>query len=394
MPKVMTIVVEGYVAGGADRVLSQLLPYFKDFKIELLVNIALDTGILLSQPIPANVNIVKYSWTTPSDVSNWAASARSPQMTLVRRTLSVLLRYPLNMLLFLRFLNHFRKYNPDILFVNNGGYPGGQASLMAVAAAVMCGNIRTIHLVHSIASPAQKLFFPLEWVIDRVVERGWCFVAVSEAVAQSLQHIRKLKVNAVTISNGLQVAPAPLPPVCKMPLEFLQVGYLDSVKNQKFTLLALGILAKKGIKTIRITFAGKETEKGYLSSMKELAKQLGVEDQIYFAGFVRDIQSLYLKFDAVLLTSIEEGMPMCVLEAMRAGRAVIATSVGGVPELVEHKQTGFLFSCSQPEELAQIWLQLLEQPALLAKMGENAYNRFIKYFTLDLQAQKYLNLVN
>jgi len=394
MSKTMTIVVEGYVAGGADRVLNQLLPYFKDYKIDLFVNTALDTTVLLSKPIPSHVHLVKYSWTTPSDVSNWAATARSPQMVLLRRVFSVLLRYPLNMALFFNFLNHFKRCKPDILLVNNGGYPGGQASLMAAAAAVMCGNIRTIHLVHSIASPAQKLLFPMEWVVDRVVERGKCFVAVSQAVAKSLQHIRKLHVAPITISNGLPTAPTPFPPTCTVPLEFLQVGYLSSVKNQKFTLCALGILAKKGIKTISITFAGKETERGYLAAMKTLAKKLDVEEQIHFVGFVDDIQSLYLKYDALVLTSTVEGMPMCILEAMRAGRAAIAASVGGVPELVENMKTGYLFSGSKPEELAEIWMQLLEQPALLATMGENAYKRFLEHFTLEIQAQKYLDLMN
>jgi len=394
MSRIMTIVVEGYIAGGADRVISQLLPFFKDYNIELLVNTALDTSVLLSYSLPENVQLIRYSWKTPADIGDWAARADSAHMVFLRRSLSVVLRYPLNMLLFLHFLNYFRKRSPDILFINNGGYPGGAGCMMASAAAVIRGNLKIIHLIHSIATPTQKLFLPLEWIVDRIVERGGCFVAVSDAVAQSLRHIRKLKVNLVTIGNGLQIAPQPLPPACEKPLKFLQVGYLDCVKNQKFSVLALGILAKKGIKNIYITFAGKETEKGYLSSMKELAKQLGVEDQIHFAGFVSDMQSLYLQYDAVLLTSIVEGMPMCILEAMRAGRAVIATSVGGVPELVEHTQTGYLLYGSGPEELAEIWMQLLERPAHLRTMGANAYNRFMEHFTLDLQAQKYLDLIN
>jgi len=394
MSTLMTVVVEGYAAGGADRVISQLLPYFKDFKIELLVNTALDTSVLLSHPLPENVQLITYSWRTPADIGDWASKTESTHMVFIRRLVSVALRYPLNMGLFLHFLNYFTKRRPDILFINNGGYPGGHACMMASAAAVIRGNIKTIHLVHSIATAPQKLFLPLEWIVDRIVERGGCLVAVSEAVAKSLLHTRKLRVNVITISNGLQIAARPFPPACETPLKFLQVGYLDSVKNQKYTLLALGILAKKGIKTIRITFAGKETEKGYLSSMKYLAKKLGVEDQIRFAGFVSDIQRLYLQHDAVLLTSTVEGMPMCILEAMRAGRAAIATSVGGVPELVENKQTGYLLRGSGPEELAEIWIQLLERPVLLRTMGTNAYHRFMERFTLDFQAQKYLDLVN
>lgn len=386
--------VEGYVAGGADRVLTQLLPYFKNFQIELLVNTGLDTSVLLSQQLPDNVSICKYSWITPADIGNWAARASSPAMVLVRRVLSVALRYPVNMLLFLQFLNYFRKSRPDILFINNGGYPGGEACRMAAAAAVVRGKVRIVHIIHNMAMPPQKLFLPLEWIIDRIVERGGDFVAVSDAVAKSLRQIRKLRVNPVAIGNGLQIAPYPLPPLCGNSLEFLQVGYLGGAKNQKFSIHALGILAQQGFTNIRITFAGKETEKGYLHELNELAKHFGVMGQICFTGFVKDIEGLYRQHDAILLTSTVEGMPMCILEAMRAGRAAIATAVGGVPELIEHAQTGYLLRGQDPRELAEIWKRLLENPDTLGRMGAKAYQRFVEKFTLDAQAAKYLELIN
>jgi len=394
MPKVMTIVVEGYAAGGADRVLGHLLPCFHEFHINLLVNDCHDTSVLLSGSLPDNVHLIKYTWRTPADIGKWASRAESAHMVLLRRALSVALRYPLNILLCLRFMNYFKKSGTEILFVNNGGYPGGHACMMASVAAVIRGDIRTINLVHSIATAPQKLFLPVEWLIDRIVERGDIFVAVSDAVSKSLHDIRKLRVQVTTISNCLPAATLPFPPLCETPLEFLQVGYLDSVKNQKFSLLALGTLAKKGIKSIRITFAGKETEKGYLSEMKDLAGQLGVEDQIRFLGFVDSVEEHYQQYDALLLTSVVEGMPLCILEAMRSGRAVVAASVGGVPELVEHAQTGYLFSGRDPAELAEIWIQLLANPGLLRSMGENAYSRFMKYHTLEVQAAKYLDLIN
>lgn len=390
----MTVVVEGYVAGGADRVLTQLLPYFKYLQIELLVNTGLDTSVLFRKSLPDNVRLSKYSWITPADIGNWAASASSPAMVLVRRVLSATLRYPVNILLFLRFLNYFRKNRPDILLINNGGYPGGEACRMAAAAAVVQGKIRIVHIIHNMAMPPRKLFLPLEWIIDRIVERGGDFVAVSDAVAKSLCQIRQLKVNPIVIGNGLQIALPPLPPLCGNSLEFLQVGYLGKVKNQKFSILALGFLAQQGFKNIRITFAGKETETGYLHELTELAKQLGVADQICFLGFVKNIEEFYLRYDAILLTSIVEGMPMCILEAMRAGRAVIATDVGGVSELIEHTQTGYLLRRQYPGELAEIWKQLLENPDIMVRMGARAYQRFVEKFTLDAQASKYLELIN
>lgn len=390
----MTVVVEGYIAGGADRVLAQLLPHFQSLRIKLLVNANLDTSVLLNQPLPVNVSLRKYSWTTPASIGNWAVSTPSAAMIFPRRILSVLLRYPVMVLLFLRFLHYFRKNRPELLLINNGGYPGGEACRMAVAAAVAHGGIRIVHLVHNMATLPSKPFLPLEWLIDRIVERRGHLIAVSDAVARSIIYVRKLKGKVITIYNGLPAAPPPSPPSCTKPLEFLQVGYLGQVKNQRFSILALGILARQGFRDIRITFVGEEAEKGYLSELIELAKQLGVSDQISFTGFVKDIEGIYPHCDAVLLTSTVEGMPMCILEAMRAGRAVIATAVGGVPELIEHSRTGYLLKGAAPVELSEIWKQLLDKPEALEQMGASAYQRFVEKFTLDAQVGKYLELIN
>lgn len=390
----MTVVVEGYIAGGADRVLVQLLPHFQSPRIELLVNAGLDTGVLLNQPLPVNVNLRKYSWATPASLGNWAVSTTSAIMLLPRRILSILLRYPVMVLLFMHFFNYFRKNRPDLLFINNGGYPGGEACRMAAAAAVIHGKIKIVHLVHNMATLPRHPFLPLEWIIDRIVERHGCFIAVSDAVARSLSNYRKLNGKVITIYNGVPTAPPPLPPSCVKPLEFLQVGYLGQVKNQKFSILALSILAKQGFKDIRITFAGEEAEKGYLQALTELAKQLGVSDQVRFAGFIRNIEEMYQHYDAVLLTSTVEGMPMCILEAMRAGRAVIASAVGGVPELIDHSRTGYLLKGTAPDELSEIWKQLLDRPDALEQMGANAYQLFVEKFTLDVQAAKYLEVIN
>lgn len=393
MSRRMSIVVEGYVAGGADRVLIQLLPYFSNWDIELMVNDGLDTSVLLGRPLPGNVTIKQYGWMTPADLANWVGRAATPAGAFIRRLISLALRYPATLLLFMRFLKYLGEYKPQVVFINNGGYPGGDACRMAAVAAVVNGNIHVVHAIHNMARRSSKLFLLIEWFIDRLVERGGCFVAVSEAVAESLRQIRNLRVNAVVIGNGLGVTLPPVPPPCRTPLELLQVGYLGRVKNQRLSILALGVLAQKGIRNIRITFAGKEVEDGYLQELRELAERLGVLSQIHFAGFVRDVDGLYPVCDALLLTSTVEGMPMCILEAMRAGRAVIASAVGGVPELVEQEQTGFLLHGQTPEELAEVLERILLQPDILRRMGEAASMRFMEKFTLDAQASKYLELI-
>ena len=87
--------------------------------------------------------------------------------------------------------------------------------------------------------------------------------------------------------------------------------------------------------------------------MKRRARELGLADTITFEGPVRDVRPLYLAADAVLLTSAWEGFPNAVLEALSLGRPVIATTVGDVPVLIRHGETGLLAEPGEPELFAE-----------------------------------------
>jgi glycosyltransferase involved in cell wall biosynthesis len=78
------------------------------------------------------------------------------------------------------------------------------------------------------------------------------------------------------------------------------------------------------------------------TELETVAKQLGIEDRVTFLGWRVDLDRVYADLDIVVLCSRNEGSPVCLIEAMAAGRAVVATSVGGVPELVEDGATGVL----------------------------------------------------
>src|SRR5690606_16452936 len=95
----------------------------------------------------------------------------------------------------------------------------------------------------------------------------------------------------------------------------------------------------------------------------------GLTGRVRFLGWCRDLPALYGTVDAVVLTSRNEGTPVALLEAMAAGRPVVATAVGGVPDIVEHGRSGLLIGDRDPAAIAGAVGRLAREPALRAELG-------------------------
>jgi glycosyltransferase involved in cell wall biosynthesis len=120
----------------------------------------------------------------------------------------------------------------------------------------------------------------------------------------------------------------------------------------------------------------------YGERIKLLPKQMGIADRVAFLGYAEDIASLYSAFDAVVAPSDAEGLCRVVLEAMAAGRAVIAVRAGGPVELVDDERTGLLVPPEQPAALASAILRLARDPDLRTRLGEAAAARVASRFSL------------
>jgi len=119
----------------------------------------------------------------------------------------------------------------------------------------------------------------------------------------------------------------------------------------------------------------------------ELVNKLNIQDKIIFAGDQKDIVSMLAIFDVSVLTSISDSFPGAVLESMAMSKPVVATPVGGVPEMIVHGETGFLGETK--EELAKAIIVLLKNPKLRKQMGMAGRERFEKYFTVDKMVKEY-----
>lgn len=119
------------------------------------------------------------------------------------------------------------------------------------------------------------------------------------------------------------------------------------------------------------------------TSLERLASQLGIEDQVVFAGRRSNQPNLHHLFDISVLCSTSEGLPNSILEAMAAGKPVVATAVGAIPDAVVHGETGLLVPPSAPGALAAALNELLADPARSRAMGLAGQRRAREAFSAE-----------
>jgi glycosyltransferase involved in cell wall biosynthesis len=127
-------------------------------------------------------------------------------------------------------------------------------------------------------------------------------------------------------------------------------------------------------------------------AIQELAAELGLARQIQFLGERSDIAELLAEADIFLLPSRWEGLPISILEAMRAGLPVIATDVGGVAEAVTDGITGCLVAVQNVEHLRAKLQQLIESPELMSRMGQNGRNRYEADFHIEFMVKRTISV--
>jgi glycosyltransferase involved in cell wall biosynthesis len=149
----------------------------------------------------------------------------------------------------------------------------------------------------------------------------------------------------------------------------LYVGRLYSRKGLLTLLRAAPIILQK-FRKVKFVISGKSFH-GEEEKLKTLASRLGVEKNVLFYGYIPDekLPKLYQAADIFVLPSIYEGMPFTLLEASASGLPVVATRVGGIPEVVSDGENGFLVSPLDIKGLAERILYLLENPSRAHEMG-------------------------
>jgi glycosyltransferase involved in cell wall biosynthesis len=157
------------------------------------------------------------------------------------------------------------------------------------------------------------------------------------------------------------------------------IGRMTAVKRTDDVLDGFRRLRDRGVDAV-LCMVGDGPDR---SSVEELAGQLGIMRDCLFTGYQEDVGPFFAAFDVFVLPSGNEGTPVTAIEALASGCPVVATRVGGVPDVVSDGEDGFLVAPGDVEELAARLAELANDPELRARMGTTGRGRMRTRYAVD-----------
>ena len=220
-------------------------------------------------------------------------------------------------------------------------------------------------------------------------------VAVSRSVAMRSADREEIRERTIVIHNAVSAeAPRNNRASVRAALGLgdepvgLVIGSLNAVKGHALLLEALATLAS-GMRQPTVLLAGDGPER---ASLMQRAASLGVGEKVRFLGFRRDIPDLLGAVDFLIMPSLNEGLPLALLEAMGQGVPVIATAVGGVPEVAEHERTALLVPPQDTRALAAAIDRLSGDSGLRARLSAGARTAVQASFSHSAMVGRYTAL--
>jgi glycosyltransferase involved in cell wall biosynthesis len=268
---------------------------------------------------------------------------------------------------------------------------GYKADLYAYAAS---WTSRTALLATTHNWPSKLFIMRLYAALDRLVLRRFDkVIGVSEVPTAKLKRSGVPSKKIVTVFNGVDLDRfGATVPTLRSELildDSALVGFVGRLVVDKGGTVLLH--AAKQVLAVRprtvFVFVGDGPTR---SEWETLAIQLGIEKQVVFAGMRENMPEVYASLDLLVLPSLVESMPMCLLEAMAAGKPVIATRVGAVARLIEAGQTGLLVEAGDVRGLATAIVQLLTDPEQLRRIATNGRRQVAEHFSAESMAKSYI----
>jgi glycosyltransferase involved in cell wall biosynthesis len=221
-------------------------------------------------------------------------------------------------------------------------------------------------------------------IADRALARlAHVHIAISAGLARYLAETEGFDAASFEIVHyGIAAGPEPDPPPAAPRL--LCVGRLVPVKGHDVLLRAFA-QARPSVHGLELELAG---DGPLRAELEALAARLELAGAVRFAGRVAPVAPAYERAAAVVVPSRGEGFGLVALEAAERGRAVIASAVGGLPEIVEDGRTGVLVPADDPGALAAAIVELASSPGRTAELGRAARVRALQEFSLDRCADR------
>jgi len=271
-----------------------------------------------------------------------------------------------------------RKFNPDIIHCNSAS-----VAQIAIPVALLHGVPVVVHLRNDLLRPAAKRYLVTKAsaVIANSVFTG------SELKACIDQRKRHVIYNPIEILNSNPMVQRVDNPMV------LFVGQIASIKGVD-TFVRMAAKFKDCVQKATFVLLGDEPyhSKGYLQEMKDMAEAMDVLSIIEFAGHVTNVEKYYSAASLIVVPSRKEPFGRVAAEAMMAGRPVVASRVGGLPEVVEGNVTGFLVEPEDATGFAEKVEYLLTHPDKAKAMGQAGRERAVRIFSPQEHADKVMGV--
>jgi glycosyltransferase involved in cell wall biosynthesis len=298
-----------------------------------------------------------------------------------------------------------RQIAPDVVHINNGGYPAARSARAAAISARFAGVKKVVMVVNNLAvrytGPDRWIDFPIDRLVVRATDR---FVTGSQAAAHQLQEVIGLKSGRVrSIHNGIRSRA--LTESASQVRHRLGVdprfdgivigvvALMEPRKGHRVLLDALSILIRENpIIALKIVvwLEGDGWLRGELESIVRLKKLSAI---VHFIGKETNVADMMNALDILVLPSIEsEDFPNVTLEAMSLGKTVVASAIAGMTEQIVHEETGILVEPRNAEALAEALGRLIELPDWSKCLGAKGRGRFLDMFTADMAVKNYIDL--
>jgi glycosyltransferase involved in cell wall biosynthesis len=392
---------EIYDCGGIDTFIVNLINSWPNIE---------DSFVIIANADYPGLNIVEKRVKRPTEIIRHNIKTypnlfkKSNFLHCLKRFASPILRYIficINTLLLRKLL---LKSKADVLMVVNGGYPGGDSCRAAsISWGMFSGKPKSIHNYHGIVQKAawhssmqERL---VDWFLCRYVNQ---FVTVSRAAAESMLVRPQIFCKNLTsyIHNGLDVVSdasvtvkgiredigiSSTTPLC------LMLGTYDPGKGHLFLFKAFKkILEVVPNAHLLICGYGLPHEikqvSGYLRDMQ-------LNDHVHLMGFRTDISHLLDSSDVLVVASqVYESFGLTSVEAMAHKVPVVATDVGGIPEVVVNGEGGYCVGSNDVDSYARCIVLLLKDEVLRQEQGERGYKRYQDFFTAETMSSGYANI--
>lgn len=243
-------------------------------------------------------------------------------------------------------------------------------------------------LVMAVRHPLDRMTEKADSLVSRLLRAStWVTGNSRSTLAEAIAAAPEIEPRSSVIFNGLKVPEQPPTRLSVDPPELLCLGRLVYDKGFHVAVEAFASVRRR-FPEARLTIAGDGPER---ASLEAQAKSSGLESAVRFTGLIdpKDVPEVLNQASIVLMPSREESFGLVALEAGLMGRPVIASDVGGLPEVVRHGVTGSTVPRDDAESLAGAAIRLLEDPARARAYGEAARQRGLNVFSLERYVDRY-----